>query len=1194
MRHLISLGTFALVLAFQSSFGQSAITDNGTNVGIGNATPAFKLDVNGGINLSAGNRITIGGVNALHANGNANTAIGPNAGASLTTGQRNAFIGFDAGRFATSASYSAMIGFQAGRSVTTGSFNNMIGYQAGFNTTTGDNNTFIGRWAGLNNTSGSNNTAIGGNAGYSLTTGGFNLFLGRDAGYATSVGSYNAMIGHQSGQGNTSGGNNTFVGRRAGFNNTTGSDNTYIGREARGSADLTNATAIGSGAQVTLSNSLVLGNNANVGIGTSSPETRLHLVGSMRLVDGTQSAGKVLTSDADGNASWQTIAGGIGPTGPTGLTGATGPAGVTGPNGTPGPTGSDGPAGSTGPTGAAGAAGSAGPTGATGATGPLIAGSSNQTLRYTGSSWAANSTLVNTGTNVGIGAISPSQKLDVVGNIKVSGAYYDSENSPGLTGNVLFSTVSGTAWGDVCAVIEECPGMGGLIGWEQDSVSVQSASGGSYYQGRMFMANNSQLLGIGTSEPNSKVTISTDGLLGDGSVMDAAFAINLTGPMAQEFNVRSAKFTGGRGVEIDNGLITDKVRILDGAAEGRVLMSSDNGEASWVHPQEAGITGSWGFETVLVPQSLQGDTTQQGVNYIQVTGVRSFANEEAPFLFGSSSIGYDQTSDNATRMTYMPTRASFRAGYDSANNWNLDNQGIGSSGFGWNTQASGDYSDVAGFGTIASGYASTARGYQTNANGSYAVALGYNTQSSSTGSLASGISSLASGYSSFAHGQTCNATSSNAVAMGYGTTASANSAIAIGYLSNATGQRSVALGNSNTASGTYSFASGIGNTSQSYGETVLGIFGITGSGSQTFVATDRLFSIGNGSASGSRSNAMTILKNGNTGIGTVSPNNLLHVGTTTGARIQIGSAETIEDMGPFLLGFVAALAPTTNGGYNLGTSTLRWNAVFATNGTIQTSDAREKKNVRDIEYGVETIKKLRPVSYQWISGHDDSKKLGLIAQELQEVIPEVVFSKEYVVTNEATKEGEWKEAERLGVYYSDIIPVLVKGMQEQQEQIEALRPVAMVSRDEFNALKAENETLRAKMEDILARLSAFDTDLQQCCFEHSAATSDPSTSSGQAQRPVMSGLSDAPKLEQNIPNPFQENTTIKYYLPNGMRTASIIITDLSGVQLKTFDLGGTRGFGQVLISGGAFPAGTYIYTLTVNGKVVDSKRMVLL
>ncbi len=65
-------------------------------------------------------------------------------------------------------------------------------------------------------------------------------------------------------------------------------------------------------------------------------------------------------------------------------------------------------------------------------------------------------------------------------------------------------------------------------------------------------------------------------------------------------------------------------------------------------------------------------------------------------------------------------------------------------------------------------------------------------------------------------------------------------------------------------------------------------------------------------------------------------------------------------------------------------------------------------------------------------------------------------------------------------------------------------------------------------------------------------------------------------MEQNIPNPFHENTTIKYYLPSDSRTANITITDLSGVQMKQFDLSGGKGFGQVLISGGAFAAGTYI------------------
>jgi hypothetical protein len=185
-------------------------------------------------------------------------------------------------------------------------------------------------------------------------------------------------------------------------------------------------------------------------------------------------------------------------------------------------------------------------------------------------------------------------------------------------------------------------------------------------------------------------------------------------------------------------------------------------------------------------------------------------------------------------------------------------------------------------------------------------------------------------------------------------------------------------------------------------------------------------------------------------------------------------------------------------------------------------------------------------------------------------------------------------AERLGVFYSDIIPVLVNGIQELDERTQGMDTMRLAQLEaglaakdaEIAALNAKNTLMERQLAEILTRLNAFDTDLQSCCFDHSDATG---TSSGNQQSTI-----DSPRLEQNIPNPFHENTTIKYYLPNGTRTANITITDLSGVQLKTFDLGGTRGFGQVLISGGAFPAGTYIYTLTVDGKVVDSKRMVLL
>jgi hypothetical protein len=130
------------------------------------------------------------------------------------------------------------------------------------------------------------------------------------------------------------------------------------------------------------------------------------------------------------------------------------------------------------------------------------------------------------------------------------------------------------------------------------------------------------------------------------------------------------------------------------------------------------------------------------------------------------------------------------------------------------------------------------------------------------------------------------------------------------------------------------------------------------------------------------------------------------------------------------------------------------------------------------------------------------------------------------------------------------------------------------------------ERLERMMEQLLANQQKFDTDLQSCCFEHSDATG----TSGVNQQSTI----DNAKLEQNIPNPFRENTTIKYYLPSDSRTATITISDLNGVQLKQFDLVGSRGFGQVLISGGSFAAGTYVYTLIVNGKQVDSKKMMLL
>ena len=128
---------------------------------------------------------------------------------------------------------------------------------------------------------------------------------------------------------------------------------------------------------------MVMDSSGNVGIGTVSPGAKLEVAGQVKITGGSPGTGKVLTSDASGLASWGTI------------------------------------------------------------TGTLPAGTSGQTLRHDGTSWAANSNLFNDGTNVGIGTTGPNAKLAVGGTGSVGdaiAAYANSANS------ALYAQQSGTGY----------------------------------------------------------------------------------------------------------------------------------------------------------------------------------------------------------------------------------------------------------------------------------------------------------------------------------------------------------------------------------------------------------------------------------------------------------------------------------------------------------------------------------------------------------------------------------------------------------------------------------------------------------------------------------------------------------------------------------------------------------------------------
>ena len=230
---------------------QSTIFESSGNVGIGNTSPAGKLDV-------SGNTFTRGTFNLNQTTspsvGVINMGSNPFIHACCSSSADNTFVGVNAGNFTTTGSA---------------------------------NNTAIGEFALHSNGFGSENTASGVQALQANSSGGNNTAAGYLALNLNTLGSDNTADGDSALRENTTGFRNTAIGESALVTNVTGSNNTALGDDADVTANnLTNATAIGAFATVSESNALVLGctncqfgtSPPNVGIGTATPSATLDVV----------------------------------------------------------------------------------------------------------------------------------------------------------------------------------------------------------------------------------------------------------------------------------------------------------------------------------------------------------------------------------------------------------------------------------------------------------------------------------------------------------------------------------------------------------------------------------------------------------------------------------------------------------------------------------------------------------------------------------------------------------------------------------------------------------------------------------------------------------------------------------------------------------------------------------------------------
>lgn len=200
---------------------------------------------------------------------------------------------------------------------------------------------------------------------------------------------------------------------------------------------------------------------------------------------------------------------------------------------------------------------------------------------------------------------------------------------------------------------------------------------------------------------------------------------------------------------------------------------------------------------------------------------------------------------------------------------------------------------------------------------------------------------------------------------------------------------------------------------------------------------------------------------------------------------------------------------------------------------IETSNLTEKEQAAMIER--ERIMEMMRVEAE-------KKKLGFLAQEVQKVFPELVAQ------------------DSAGYYYVDyigLIPVIVEAIKEQQTGINDLKQKVL-------ALTKENN------------------------LPHIRSAASPSDGSTALQTPAVAGC----RLEQNTPNPFNQSTQIKYYLPETVISAYLCIYGMQGKQLQQIALT-QRGEGAELISASQLDPGMYLYALIADGQEVDVKRMIL-
>jgi len=323
-------------------------------------------------------------------------------------------------------------------------------------------------------------------------------------------------------------------------------------------------------------------------------------------------------------------------------------------------------------------------------------------------------------------------------------------------------------------------------------------------------------------------------------------------------------------------------------------------------------------------------------------------------------------------------------------------------------------------------------------------------------------------------------------------------------------------------------------------------------------------------------------------------------GTTSSDSPAKASIRGERDSGENIYGLLGAVNEGVVGAaYNstgvgvLGISVAGLAGYFSGNAVVtgifsNPSDKKLKTNINDLDKALTRLSQLSPKTYNFKNDEyrfmnlPKGPQFGLISQDVEKVFPELVVESFHRTTSDDPEHEEIEIVHYSGLNYNGFIPILIGGINELAERTALMSEEIAEQREQIAQQNAQIESLLALSRDLLEQNDRFDQNLQNCCFEQSGKKSAATTDH-----------TDTPELGLNVPNPFRESTVIRYYLPDVIGNAIIRITDMGGSPIRDLQLGATRGANQIEFQTQGLAAGTYLYSLFVDGNLIATKKMVL-